>query len=260
MVINPTSHDNFFAQADSVAADALTGTYDQPKNAVNPILAGVTETLIFKQQVSIPASTDQTQPIVKTEPTASEDPATAFMKILDRLRTPSFNGASALNDFLVRLNLLNSTLRNPFESMFRPPANDPIRSAVDEIRATGAPGSRTVKVGKKKYNVSVDAFGNVTVKKKRGFWSKLGGFLKRIAPFALQALNFIPGLGTALSGVLGKITAFASKLGGIPGTIAKAAINIAGLTPTGINPGGIAGGLLSKVGLGSLLESIKAPK
>lgn len=260
MVINPTSHDNSYALAENTGHDAFIGNQQRSGNPVDPKFANVAETLFFKQQSRTLESSPQAASLVRSEPAAHADPAAVFMKILDRLKTQPFNGASALSDFLSRLNLLNSTLRNPFESMFRPPANDPIRSAVDEIRATGAPGSRTVKVGKKKYNVSVDAFGNVTVKQKRGFWSKLGGFLKRIAPFALQVLNFIPGLGTALSGILGKITAFASKLGGIQGTIARAAINIAGLSPTGISPGGIASGLLNKVGLGSLLESIKAPK
>lgn len=104
-----------------------------------------------------------------------------------------------------------------------------VDQALQELRAQqaanpGQPVSKKFKIGKYKYNVSLDANGNVEIKKKKkkGFFSKLGsaiggafkkvgGFLKKALPIISTVAMFIPGLqplalaGRIASGVMGVV-------------------------------------------------------
>ncbi len=143
-------------------------------------------------------------------------PMQMFKEILSRLRNPA-NSNQSIDDLLAQFNRpSNNSAMDYFNSIFQKQnqPNDPISRAAAEIRATGQPGSRTVKVGKKKYKVSVDAGGNVSVKRKKGFLGKLGGLLKKALPFVKTLANFIPGVGPFISKGLDLIDKFVGKLPG----------------------------------------------
>lgn len=110
-------------------------------------------------------------------------------------------------------------------------------------QAQQTPGNHkfTVKIGGKKYKVKlvVGADGQIqsmVAKRKRGFFSKLGGALKKVAGVALKIASFIPGpigmaarAGQAVMGainsirngdILGAITGAVSSFGGGVGNVA----------------------------------------
>lgn len=67
-------------------------------------------------------------------------------------------------------------------------------------QALSTPGKKefTIKVGKKKYKVKMEVgpdgqLKSLSVKQKKGFFSKLGGFLKKVGGVALKIASFIPG-------------------------------------------------------------------
>ena len=102
----------------------------------------------------------------------------------------------------------------------------------DVAAAANTPGTHEVKVGKHKVNFTVDEKNDVSGSstKKEGFWSKVGGFLKKVGKIALTVASFIPGpIGIAArigSAVISAIQA--AKKGSVFGVIAGVAGAIAG--------------------------------
>lgn len=102
----------------------------------------------------------------------------------------------------------------------------------DVAAAANTPGTHEVKVGKHKVNFTVDEKNDVSGSsaKKEGFWSKVGGVLKKVGKIALTVASFIPGpIGIAArigSAVISAVQA--AKKGSVFGVIAGVAGAIAG--------------------------------
>lgn len=137
-----------------------------------------------------------------------------------------------------------------------------IDQALQELRAEQAanPGkavSKKFKIGKHKYKVSLDENGQLNIerkKKKKGFFSKIGGMFKKVGGFLKKALPiistvamFIPGLqplalaGRIASGVMGVVDGI--KNGNVFGAIMS---GVGALSGVGGKIGSFASNLTSK--------------
>ncbi len=211
---------------------------------------------------------------------------------------PSTDFLASFFDFLSKAFASNNNLSTDYNPLFQGTEpqpkvedyggfkfkNDEEKSRVDqalqELRAEQAanPGkavSKKFKIGKHKFTVSLDENGNTNIKKKKkkgGFFSKIGGFLKKALPIISTVAMFIPGLqplalaGRIASGVMGVVDGIKNgnvfgaimsgvgALSGVGGKIGSFASNLTSKASSFM--GNLGSGFMSKLGsAGTWLQS-----